>query len=91
MLPVGSRLPNNWGLYDMVGNDWQLCIDAKDGTYPEGNDDIFVPATLASGTPAGYVVRGNDTAGKTDVGSARESIYGSGAVRVAYIVPNAEE
>ena len=88
MLPVGSRLPNNWGLYDMVGNDWQLCIDAKDGTYPEGNDDIFVPATLASGTPAGYVVRGNDTAGRTNVGSATESIYGSGAIRVAYIVPN---
>ena len=89
--PVGSRLPNNWGLYDMVGNHWQLCIDAKDGIYPDGNDDIFVPAVPASGTPAGYVVRGNDVAGRTDVGSAKESATSTAAVRVAYIVPNTEE
>ena len=89
--PVGSRLPNNWGLYDMVGNHWQLCIDAKDGIYPDGNDDIFVPAVPASGTPAGSVVRGNDVAGRTDVGSAKESATSTAAVRVAYIVPNTEE
>ncbi len=89
--PSGSRLPNNWGLYDMVGNEWQLCRDAYQGTYPEDNDDIFVPATLASGTPAGWVVRGNDNAGKTNVGSAVASATSQGAVRVAYIVPNATE
>ena len=89
--PSGSRLPNNWGLYDMVGNEWQLCLDAYQGTYPEGNDDIFVPATLASGTATGWVVRGNDVAGKTNVGSAVASATSKGAVRVAYIVPNATE
>jgi len=89
--PSGSRLPNNWGLYDMVGNEWQLCRDAYQGTYPEDNDDIFVPATLASGTPTGWVVRGNDNAGKTNVGSAVASATSKGAVRVAYIVPNATE
>ena len=89
--PSGSRLPNNWGLYDMVGNEWQLCLDANGGTYPEGNDDIFVPATLASGTATGWVVRGNDNAGKTNVGSAVASVTSKGAVRVAYIVPNATE
>lgn len=89
--PSGSRLPNNWGLYDMVGNNWQLCRDAKNGTYPEGNDDIFVPATLASGTASSWIVRGNDNAGKTNVGSDVWSSTDKGAVRVAYIVPNTEE
>ena len=75
----------------MVGNEWQLCLDANGGTYPEDNADIFVPATLASGTPTGWVVRGNDNAGKTNVGSAVASVTSKGAVRVAYIVPNATE
>lgn len=54
--PVGQKLPNPWGLYDLHGNVWEWCQDYWSEHLPGGS--IVDPEGPAKGMAR--AVRGGD-------------------------------
>ena len=90
--PPGTRKPNAWGLYDMVGNDWQWCRTYVGEGVPT---DVFTPGKGASDR---WYVRGENiypidpTRLSSDIRSSAFTKSGAGySFRMAYVVPNADK
>ena len=61
--PVGLKKPNAWGLYDMLGNVEEFCLDNFRADYGVGlaaydNENFVGPATDLSGETSKKVLRG---------------------------------
>lgn len=52
--PVGTKPPNAWGLYDMLGNVWEWCQDVYTSDY----DDCPTNGSVYRGSGSNRVLRG---------------------------------
>ena len=86
MEDVGSRLPNQFGLYDMIGNASDLCLDYWHATYTGAPDD-----GSAWGSNGQIVRGGGYNSTQTWLASANRVNDTLGAARPVMAVSNASQ
>jgi len=74
--PVGKKKPNKYGLYDIVGNVWQWCLDLYDDDY---YDESPYKNPLGPYEGYGHVIRGYGWYGNVGCKSALRMWYSPGS------------
>lgn len=67
--PVGTKVPNAWGIYDMLGNVWEWCEDPWHTTYVGAHADgsVWNNARSTDGNyPDNRVLRGGSWLNRAD-------------------------
>ena len=89
--PVGGKLPNAWGFFDMLGNNWEKCRDRYPMDDDRGSEEAFDPLGTVSGggTPlhgASYYHGANKVRAACRPMDAVDSAYEDSGVRISMTV-----